>query len=112
MENAGAEDFKELERKGLGTSATRAAILEALIKRGFAERNKKQLLPTDKGKSLIAVLPTSLTSAKLTAQWEEKLLGVQRGELTADEFMSGIAVFIICALPKKQRFAGKTGRSP
>jgi DNA topoisomerase-3 len=98
MENAGAEDFKELEyeieRKGLGTSATRAAILEALIKRGFVERNKKQLLPTDKGKSLIAVLPTSLTSAKLTAQWEEKLLSVQRGALTADEFMSGIAAFI------------------
>jgi DNA topoisomerase-3 len=98
MENAGAEDFKEIdgeiERKGLGTSATRAACLEALVKRGYVERSKKNLLPTDKGKNLIAVLPTALTSAKLTAEWEQKLLNVQRGELAADEFMSGIAAFI------------------
>jgi DNA topoisomerase-3 len=98
MENAGAEDFKEIdgeiERKGLGTSATRAACLEALVKRGYVERSKKNLLPTDKGKNLIAILPTALTSAKLTAEWEQKLLNVQRGELAADEFMSGIAAFI------------------
>jgi DNA topoisomerase-3 len=95
MENAGAEDMPEdAERKGLGTPATRAAILERLVSAGFAERSKKNLIPTDKGKNLIKVLPTSLTSAKLTAQWEEKLLGVQRGELTADEFMDGIAAFM------------------
>jgi DNA topoisomerase-3 len=98
MENAGAEDFREIdgeiERRGLGTSATRAGILEALVKRGYVERSKKNLIPTDKGKNLIAVLPTALTSAKLTAEWEQKLLCVQRGELAADEFMSGIAAFI------------------
>jgi DNA topoisomerase-3 len=98
MENAGADDFREIdgeiERKGLGTSATRAACLEALVKRGYVERSKKNLLPTDKGKNLIVVLPTALTSAKLTAEWEQKLLNVQRGELAADEFMSGIAEFI------------------
>jgi DNA topoisomerase-3 len=98
MENAGAEDFKEIdgetERKGLGTSATRAGILEGLVKRGYVERKKKNLLPTDKGKTLIAVLPNSLTSAKLTAGWEHDLLRVQRGELAADEFMAGIAAFI------------------
>jgi DNA topoisomerase-3 len=98
MENAGAEDFKEIdgevERKGLGTSATRAGILEALVKRGYALRSKKNLLPTDKGKNLIAVLPNALTSAKLTAEWEQKLLEVQRGTLSADEFMANIAAFI------------------
>ena len=98
MENAGAEDFKEIEgeveRKGLGTSATRAAILEALVKRGYIERSKKNLLPTEKGKNLIKILPNSLTSAKLTAEWEDKLLRVQRNELSESEFMSGIATFI------------------
>jgi DNA topoisomerase-3 len=94
MENADAEDFKETERTGLGTSATRAGILEALVKRGYAERSKKSLLPTEKGKNLIAVLPPALTSAKLTAEWEEKLSRVQSGELPADEFMADIAAFI------------------
>jgi DNA topoisomerase-3 len=98
MENAGAEDFKEIigevERRGLGTSATRAAILEALVKRGYDERSKKNLRPTDKAKNLITVLPNSLTSAKLTAEWEQKLLNVQKGELTADEFMGNIAAYI------------------
>jgi DNA topoisomerase-3 len=95
MENAGADDMPDdAERKGLGTSATRAAIIEKLIKSGLAERSKKILLPTDTGTNLIAVLPTALTSAKLTAEWEQKLLNVQRGELAADEFMGGIAAFI------------------
>ncbi|GHV12274.1 DNA topoisomerase [Clostridia bacterium] len=98
METAGAEDFKEIdgvpERTGLGTAATRSGILELLVKRGYVERVKKNLLPTDKGKNLIAVLPTALTSAKLTAIWEQKLLEVQRGELAADEFMVNIGAFI------------------
>jgi DNA topoisomerase-3 len=98
MESAGAEDFREIdgevERKGLGTSATRAAILEALVKRGYVEHSKKNLLPTDKAKNLIAILPNALTSAKLTAEWENRLLQVQVGDLPADEFMSGIAAFI------------------
>jgi DNA topoisomerase-3 len=95
MENAGAEDISDdAERKGLGTSATRASVLERIIKAGFVERQKKNLIPTDKGKNLITVLPTSLTSAKLTAEWENKLLEVQRGALSETEFMGGIAAFI------------------
>jgi DNA topoisomerase-3 len=95
MENAGAEDMPEdAERKGLGTPATRAAILERLVKSGFAERQKKALIPTDKGKNLIRILPDSLTSAKLTAEWEDKLLQIQRGELDAAAFMDGIAAFM------------------
>ena len=69
METAGAEDMPDdAERKGLGTPATRAAIIEKLVKSGFVERSKKNLLPTDKGKNLIAVLPDALISAKLTAE--------------------------------------------
>jgi DNA topoisomerase-3 len=94
METAGAEDMPDdAERKGLGTSATRAGIIEKLIKTGFVERQKKNLIPTDKGKNLIAVLPTALTSAKLTAEWENKLLEVQRGNLSGKEFMNNIAAF-------------------
>jgi DNA topoisomerase-3 len=94
METAGAEDMPEdAERKGLGTPATRAGILESLIKRGYAERQKKNLIPGDKGKNLIAVLPDALTSAKLTAEWEHKLLQVQRNELDGAAFMDGIAEF-------------------
>ena len=95
METAGAEDMpEEAERKGLGTPATRAAIIEKLVKSGFVERSKKNLLPTDKAKNLIAVLPDALTSAKLTAEWENRLLEVQRGELPVKDFMDGIAAFI------------------
>jgi DNA topoisomerase-3 len=95
MENAGAEDMPdEAERCGLATPATRAATIEKLVKSGFVERSKKNLLPTDKGKNLIAVLPAALTSAKLTAEWENKLLEIQRGALSESEFMDGIAAFI------------------
>jgi len=95
METAGAEDMPvDAERKGLGTPATRAAIIEKLVKTGFVERSKKSLLPTDKGKNLIAVLPAPLTSAKMTAEWENKLKQVERGELDGDVFMDGIATFM------------------
>ena len=94
METAGAEDMPDdAERKGLGTPATRAALLEALVKRGFVERVKKNLIPSDKGKKLISVLPDALTSAKLTADWEHMLLQVQRNELDGADFMDGIAEF-------------------
>jgi DNA topoisomerase-3 len=96
METAGAEDAPddaELERKGLGTPATRAAIIEKIIKAGFVERQKKNLVPTDKGKNLIAVLPDALTSAKLTADWEYRLKQVERGRLQGSEFMENIADF-------------------
>jgi DNA topoisomerase-3 len=95
MEKAGAEDMPDdAERNGLGTPATRAAIIERLVSAGFVERSKKNLLPTDKGKNLIKVLPNSLTSAKLTADWEDRLLQVQRGKLDGAAFMDGIAAFI------------------
>jgi DNA topoisomerase-3 len=94
METAGAEDTPdEAERKGLGTSATRAATIEKLIKVGFAERKKKQMLPTEKGKNLIAALPEMLTSPLLTAEWETRLLEVERGKTDADAFMDGIKDF-------------------
>jgi len=94
MESAGAEDMPDdAERKGLGTPATRAAIIEKLVKSGFVERQKKNLRPTDKGKNLIAVLPNALTSAKMTAEWEHKLKQVERGELDGKAFMDGIAAF-------------------
>ncbi len=94
MENAGTEDMPEdVERRGLGTPATRAAIIEKLVKSGFVERQKKNLIPTDKGKNLIAVLPNTLTSPKLTAEWENKLKQVERGEISGNEFMNGITAF-------------------
>lgn len=95
METAGAEDMPEdAERKGLGTSATRAATLEKLVSTGFVQRKKKLLLPTDKGVNLIAVLPDVIKSPALTAEWESMLKQVERGEMTADAFMEGIAGLI------------------
>jgi DNA topoisomerase-3 len=94
METAGTEDMPDdAERKGLGTPATRAGIIEKIVKSGFAERSKKNIRPTDKAINLIAVLPTSLTSAKMTATWEQKLQLVERGELSGTAFMDGIAAF-------------------
>ena len=93
MEHAGAEDFAktpDAERKGLGTPATRAAILEKLVRAGFVERRKKQQLPTDRGTELIRVMPEQLKSARLTAEWENKLKQVERGQLAPADFMAGI----------------------
>ncbi len=92
METAGAEDMPEdAERKGLGTPATRAATLEKLVASGFVKRSKKQLLPTEKGENLIAVLPEVIKSPMLTAEWEAKLKQVERSGLEADAFMEDIA---------------------
>ncbi|MDL2272945.1 DNA topoisomerase 3 [Oscillospiraceae bacterium OttesenSCG-928-G22] len=92
MESAGAEDMPDdAERKGLGTPATRASIIEKLIKSGFVERKGKQLVPLPKGINLIAVLPDTVKSPLLTAEWEHKLKEVERGALSADSFMEGIA---------------------
>ena len=92
MENADAEDMPEdAERKGLGTPATRAATLEKLVSAGFVQRKKKQLIPTEKGTNLIAVLPDNIKSPVLTAEWESMLKQVERGELPAESFMEGIA---------------------
>jgi len=93
MEHASAEDFAKLEsveRAGLGTPATRAGMIEKLVKSGFAQRQNKRLVPTEKGVELIRVMPDRLKSAKLTAQWEEKLGEVERGRLAPAAFMAGI----------------------
>lgn len=92
METAGADETPDdAERKGLGTPATRAATLEKLVSTGFVERKKKQLIPTEKGVNLITVLPEKIKSPLLTAEWESMLKQVERGEISADAFMGGIA---------------------
>ena len=91
MERAGAEDMpEEAERKGLGTPATRAAILEKLVQMGFVQRKGKQLVPTKDGINLAVVLPESLTSPVLTAEWENRLTEIAKGNADADEFMAEI----------------------
>ena len=97
MEHASAEDFAKLEdveRTGLGTPATRAATIEKLVKSGFVERKKKQLLPTEKGLALSWAMPDQLKSAKLTAEWEDRLGAVERGELAPEDFMAGITAML------------------
>ena len=95
METAGACDFPDdAERKGLGTPATRAATIEKLIKTGFVTRQKKSLVPTVKGIQLIAVLPKDIKSPLLTADWEQKLKQIERGELSESAFMDGISALI------------------
>ena len=95
METAGKEDLPEdVERKGLGTPATRAATIEKLISAGFAERKGKNLIPTDAGMKLTAILPESLTSPLLTAEWEQQLIAIARGEADADTFLDGICTMV------------------
>ena len=91
MEKAGTEDMEsDVERKGLGTPATRADIIEKLVKDGFVKREKKTLVPTDDGIKLITVLPDRVKSPKLTADWENALALIAKGELAYDGFMDGI----------------------
>ena len=99
MEVAGAKDMPEdAERKGLGTPATRAGIIEKLISTGFVERKKAKktvtLIPANTGVSLITVLPQQLQSPLLTAEWEHKLKMVEHGELDADAFMAEISLMV------------------
>ena len=95
METASADSMPEdAERQGIGTPATRAAIIEKLVVKGFLERKgdkkTKVLLPTDKGKALITVMPEEVQSADMTADWETKLLRVERGEMEPKTFMTEI----------------------
>ena len=91
MENAGKEDIPEdAERKGLGTPATRAAIIEKLVAAGFVERKGKNLIPTKAGINLVTILPEALTSPMLTAEWEQRLSAIAKGEADPGEFMEGI----------------------
>jgi len=99
MEVAGAKEMPDdAERKGLGTPATRAGIIEKLIATGFVERKKAKksvnLVPAHTGVSLITVLPEQLQSPLLTAEWEHKLKMVEHGELDADAFMAEISVMV------------------
>ena len=91
MERAGnKETTEDAERKGLGTPATRAGVIEKIIKAGFVTRKGKQLIPTKDGMNLISVLPEALTSPLLTAQWENELSRIAKGEADADSFMEKI----------------------
>ncbi len=99
MENAGAEEMPEdAERKGLGTPATRAGIIEKLVRTGFLERTgskkTKYLIPTQKGTALVTILPEQIQSASMTAEWEEKLLEIERGKYSGDAFMREIEAMI------------------
>ena len=91
MERAGNGDTDpDAERRGLGTPATRAAVIEKLVKSGFAERKGKQLIPTQNGAALVSVLPDMLTSPQLTAEWENNLTQIAKGAADAGEFMQRI----------------------
>ena len=95
MERAGSEDMGEdVERKGLGTPATRADIIEKLVRDGFVKREKKQIIPTEDGMKLITILPDVVKSPKLTADWENALTLVAKGEMDRDEFMADIVTMV------------------
>ena len=95
MERAGNEDMSDdVERKGLGTPATRADIIEKLVKDGFVKREKKQMLPTEDGMKLITVLPDVVKSPKLTADWENALTLVAKGEMEREDFMADIEAMV------------------
>ena len=99
MERAGEKDMpKDAERKGLGTAASRAGILEKLAQSGFIERQKFRnapyIIPTPLGTALVAVLPEALKSPRLTVEWERRLNEIKRGELSPDSFTNGIAAFV------------------
>ena len=95
MEKAGSDETPdEAERKGLGTPATRAGIIEKLVRIGFIERKgdkkTKYLVPTHKGEMLITVIPEAIQSASMTAEWEQKLLEIEKESYSADQFMDEI----------------------
>lgn len=90
LDGCSEAEFATTQRRGLGTPATRAAIIEKLIKGGFIQRKGKQLLPTKDGNNLICVLPETLTSPQLTAEWENKLTQIAKGTAAPEDFMRGI----------------------
>lgn len=99
MEKAGSDETPdEAERKGLGTPATRAGIIEKLVRIGFIERKgdkkTKYLVPTHKGEMLITVIPEAIQSASMTAEWEQKLLEVEKESYSADQFMDEIGSMV------------------
>ena len=95
METAGNKEFDEkTEKKGLGTPATRASTIEKLVASGYAQRKGKQIIPTSYGRELIRVMPENLKSAGLTAEWENRLLLMERGELNGEQFMDDIVTML------------------
>ena len=91
MENAGKKEFdKDTEKKGIGTPATRASIIEKLVSSGYAQRKGKQICPTEDGTQLITVIPDYLRSASMTAEWENQLLAMEKGKVDSAQFMQGI----------------------
>ena len=113
METASAESMPEdAERQGIGTPATRAATIEKLVEKGFLERKgdkkTKVLLPTDKGKALITVMPEEIQSADMTADWETKLLSVERGEMEPETFMTEINDMISSLVNTTEAVKGAT----
>ena len=111
METAGAENMPEgVERQGIGTPATRAATIEKLVQKGFLERKgdkkTKILLPTDKGKALITVMPEEIQAPEMTADWEAKLLRIERGEMEPEEFMTEINTMITALVKNTEAAKG------
>ena len=94
METAGKESFEDdTEKKGLGTPATRAGIIEKLVKSGFAERKGRSLIPTSDGMELVKILPETVTSPEMTAEWENALLQIERGDMRGEDFLISIESF-------------------
>ena len=96
METAGDKEYvdgSDVEKKGLGTPATRAGIIEQLVRNGYVECKKKQLIATDKGIKIISVVPEKVKSAKLTADWETELQHIEKGSASAALFMSSIVYY-------------------
>jgi len=95
METAGKGEIPDdAERQGIGTPATRAEVIEKLISSGYVRREGKKLIPDEKGINLVSVLPESLKSASLTAEWEHKLKQVEKGELSPESFMESVTEYI------------------
>ena len=117
METAGNKEFdSETEKKGLGTPATRASIIEKLVSSGYAQRKGKQILPSTEGKELVKVMPEYLKSAVMTAEWENQLLMMEKGQITDIQFMGEITSLVrkileVCReIPEEERRRFQTAR--
>lgn len=117
METAGNKEFdSETEKKGLGTPATRASIIEKLVSSGYAQRKGKQILPSTEGKELVKVMPEYLKSAVMTAEWENQLLMMEKGQITDAQFMEEITSLVrkileVCReIPEEERRRFQTAR--
>ena len=111
METAGKERMpEEAERRGIGTPATRAGIIEKLVKKGFLTREgsgkTKNLIPTEKGRALIAVMPEEIQSPAMTADWEQQLLQIERGELEPETFMNEIEQMVASLVETSEAVKG------